>query len=197
MITNFLKPWRALLLVPLLVVALSTAFGLVGVWGLYRAERTYNDLDRFASGKPLAIEIDDLGQRWVWVRHDDYASEDSTTVSVEREGEAVAIRRLVGDVTYQETNTAITAVWAFDADQPGTYTVTGNDINQFATFLVGPGDPQAEWQTASRRIMLGVMGVAFGLVGVLATTFRILRRRGTRSAGQVVPPTSHAVPGAL
>lgn len=178
MIVRVLR-WRlAPLLLPLVIVAASVAATAFGLVGHVRAERMHDELYRFDDGEPIEITVSEPGEHLVWVRHDDYAGPSPAllTLTVLRDGADVATRALPGDVTYQETNTAITALWAFEAAQPGTYTVTGSDINRSATFLAGAGNPQAEVQHADRWMEVGILGTAAGLFGVLVIG-AILRRR--------------------
>lgn len=168
MISRLLR-WRlAPLLLPLAVVAASVVAVAVGVVGMVQADRTYRDLARSEDGESIAIEVVVPARQSVWVRHDDYggASPAVMTVTVEHEGATVTARALPGDVTYQETDTAITALWAFDASQPGTYTVKLNDINGPTSFLVGAGNPQAHRQQANQWTSRGLLGIAVGLIGL-------------------------------
>lgn len=175
--------WRlAPLLVPIAVVAASVGAVAVGFLGSLQAERTHDGLTRFDDGETIAVEVAEPGRHLVWVRHDDYAgaSPDLLTLTVARDGTRIATRTLPGDVTYQETDTAITALWAFDADRPGRYDVTGSDINRSTTFLTGPDDPQAELERATRLAKRGLLGIVIGLVGVTVTGALIGRRSRTR-----------------
>ncbi len=162
----------------LVVVGFSIVSVTVGVSGLHHAESTYSDLVRFDSGDQTAVDVAAPGRRWVWVRHDDYASASPTRLTVRREGEAITVHSLSRDVTYQDTNSAVTAVWTFDANQPGEYMLTADSTIHSNQFLVGTGNPQAESQKAVRLIKLGAGGIvlAFGLVLTLAA----LRIRQTK-----------------
>lgn len=73
-------------------------------------------------------------------------------MTVEHEGQDISVRSLPGDVTYQDVNTAGTALWAFDANQPGDDVVTSTDVNRETEFLVDSGDPVAESRAGYRLI---------------------------------------------
>lgn len=87
----------------------------------------------------------------------------------------------------------MTALWAFDADQPGTYLVTGEDINRETEFLVGTGNPEAESRAGYRLIKAGSVGIVLAVaVGVAMGLIRRhqTRRRpvpGSRSEGSRKP----------
>lgn len=176
----------ATFLVPLLVAAgFSIATAAIGVSGLQQAERTYRHLVRFDSGDSTTVDVAAPGRQWVWVRHDDYASESRTSLTVKHEGMNTTAHALPGDVTYQDTASAVTAVWAFDADQPGDYTLTADSTEHSSQFLVGAGNPQVQRRPAVRLIKIGTMGAVFALALLLAI---VLRRR--RQAKQFAVATT-------
>lgn len=173
-----LRPPVAFLIPILVVVGFSIVSFTVGVSGVRQADSTYNDLVRFDSGDPTAADVAAPGRRWVWVRHDEYASARPTPLTVRREGEAITVHSLPGDVTYQDTNSAVTAVWTFDANQPGEYMLTADSTIHSNQFLVGTGNPQAENQKAVRLEKIGAGGIVLALGPLFALA--ALRSRQTK-----------------
>lgn len=183
------RGWFALLVAPLVVaVGCSVVAVGFGVLGWSRAAGAYDDLDRFRAGRQTTVVVSTPAQQTVWVRHHDYGGASPSTVTVTRAGEPVAARPLPGDVTYEVGSSAITAIWAFDADEAGDYVLTASDVGLSAQFLVGTEDPEARRAAGTRWVVRGAVGLALSL-GAGLTLVAIGRLRARSAALDWPPPT--------
>ncbi len=171
-----------LLSVGVLVLFLAAAGG-IGAVGTWQASRTYRSFDRLDGREPTVVALGSTGPHHVWALHHDYAGPPEASVTVTRDGETVPGEADPQDLTYETGSTMATTVWTFDVQEPGDHVITATGIDTTTQFLVGPGDPGAERERATRlAVWVGAAGV-----GVYLALMVVIARRDRRDRPRPAP----------
>lgn len=165
----------------------------VAVMGVVRMYERIDDFARAAVPATFDVQIDEPGGYTVYEEYDGPPLRRRTFVDVtDPSGQPVRLRPYVGTVTYTTGDRDGTALYSFDADRSGTYTVeTTGDSG--STVAVGRGFGHDLTRSFALAGALGLAGVVGGAVTAIVVGVR--RSRARRSAWRPPPPGGAPPPG--
>ncbi|MFP3899284.1 MAG: carboxypeptidase-like regulatory domain-containing protein [Acidimicrobiia bacterium] len=167
----------------------------VAVMGVVRMYERIDDFARAAVPATFDVRIDEPGGYTIYVEHDIGPIGRTRAPDVEvtdPAGEPVRLRPYVGTVTYTTGDRDGTALYSFDADRPGPYTVEASG-EPGITVAVGRGFGHDLTRSFAVAGALGLAGVVGGVVTAIVVGVR--RSRARRSAWRPPPPGGAPPPG--